>query len=987
MELCRENRCRRKHHQLLHVEKGLEEERPGEQPPAESSVAAPVSGSVQAGERWSPGRLVTQWIRTPKGGPCLAFWDTGSQVTLVTNRAVQAMGLQAIPSPFVRLDGIGGSRGTTVRARYKVPLIDIGGRVVKMDAFGVENITSPLEGGDLAAMKAAFPEVPAGGLVAAAGEVSLLVGQDNYRLFPTERRRVGDAALYGSRFGTGFIAAGGPPRTKGDGGNEGTETCTAKQEEHELEEAADCPKPPGDLSGSPECDKMQTATTAATAAQAIGGQSEAVACETPLPWEEEYDDDMTIEEDGQLDWEVGQHLWGSDWEDDEDFLDSQRSYSGRERGDEADNGWRAAACGAARVMATRPVAAPEETTADEERRAALMAAYLTLIADGDARRRTRLTNMKQRLPSLATQLRKLWQDVGCVRRSAPTKVLLRASALVDKQLGKAETLLQLTEENLKPEEKYLMEAEVYLRSARELLEAIETRIAPAEAPPRSPTEAVVGFLRAGEPIERHHRQDDQQKARVSPAASGGGDPRGDGRAVCQDQVSTRRPPRGMVWSLQKRAWCPPGEFRGRRRRRRRRRERDAGDAASRRANEMVPRDGLAALRTGGEKRVTAERHERPPPETPERWSGGETVGIDAGGWPERVETRRPSSGGRTTASTCGECGRDRDMDKRKQRWRHGGGEAQQEDAARRPEIETSEPVGWKGQWLGETEAARGEPLHAAPKSGEQAGQPQPRGKSCGAPGEQRPEGGEHAGSPRDEGSDRSGAWHQGIGLSVAVILLILILMSILRTALDIASRAIAVMRARSRGWWLTGTPWGPLLQGVVALVQWTLARRRASSRAAGRVMEDKEDREGTTPAGTRLLIRSSPDRGSVLLHRDQHFIERESYRSGREMALEIQDMSWYMACTISPLRCVMANRASGPSFQLSLIPSRCREERVSSTSPSGSLDLEEGGLSARSCLRDSQAICSSQECLETIICNEDIDNKDRNHLQRTGGVS
>jgi len=122
-----------------------------------------------------------------------------------------------------------------------------------------------------------------------------------------------------------------------------------------------------------------------------------------------------------------------------------------------------------------------------------------------------------------------------------------------------------------------------------------------------------------------------------------------------------------------------------------------------------------------------------------------------------------------------------------------------------------------------------------------------------------------------------------------VILLILILMSILRTALDIASRAIAVMRARSRGWWLTGTPWGPLLQGVVALVQWTLARRRASSRAAGRVMEDKEDREGTTPAGTRLLIRSSPDRGSVLLHRDQHFIERESYRSGREMALEIQD--------------------------------------------------------------------------------------------------
>jgi hypothetical protein len=129
------------------------------------------------------------------------------------------MGLQAIPSPFVKLHCVGGGRGTTARARYKVSLIDIGKRTVTINAFGVENIMPPLEEGDLASMKAAFPEVPAGGLVTAAGEVSLLMGQDNHSLFPTERRRVGDAALYVGRFGTGFIAAGRPPRTKGDGGN------------------------------------------------------------------------------------------------------------------------------------------------------------------------------------------------------------------------------------------------------------------------------------------------------------------------------------------------------------------------------------------------------------------------------------------------------------------------------------------------------------------------------------------------------------------------------------------------------------------------------------------------------------------------------------------------------------------------------------------------------------------------------------------------
>jgi hypothetical protein len=308
------------------------------------------------------------------------------------------MGLQAIPSPFVRLDGIGGGRDTTARARYKVPLIDIGGRVVTIDAFGVENIMTLLEEGDLASMKAAFPEVPAGGLATAAGEVSLLVGQDNHRLFPTERRRVGDAALYASRFGTGFIAAGGPPRTEDGGGNKGTETCTAEQEEHEPKEATDCPEPPGEPSESPECDKVQTATTAATAAQAIGGQSEAEACETPLPWEEEYDDDMTIEEDGQLDWEVGQHLWGSDWEDDEDFLDSQRYCSSREHGGGTDSGWRAATCGATRVMTTMSATQVHEKAArrveaagprHEEERAAWEAAYLDMWAEACRRQRRR----------------------------------------------------------------------------------------------------------------------------------------------------------------------------------------------------------------------------------------------------------------------------------------------------------------------------------------------------------------------------------------------------------------------------------------------------------------------------------------------------------------------------------------------------------------------------------------------------------------------
>jgi hypothetical protein len=52
-------------------------------------------------------------------------------------------------------------------------------------AYGIKNIMSPLGSGDITLMRETFPEVPTGGLVVAAGEVSLLMGQDNLSLFPT----------------------------------------------------------------------------------------------------------------------------------------------------------------------------------------------------------------------------------------------------------------------------------------------------------------------------------------------------------------------------------------------------------------------------------------------------------------------------------------------------------------------------------------------------------------------------------------------------------------------------------------------------------------------------------------------------------------------------------------------------------------------------------------------------------------------------------
>jgi hypothetical protein len=231
-DVCQRTSCKARHHHLLHLEKRRTRTGPGEGPPSRPPGILPSPTPTE-----EPGhavQLVAQWISTKGGAPSLVFWDTGSKVTLVTHKAAKAMKLTVIPSSPLRLEGIGDGHRSKATTRYKVPLIDTGGRVITVTAYGIESITSPLGGGDITLMREAFPEVPAGGLVSAAGEVSLLMGQDNLSLFPTERWRVGNAALYMSRFGTGWIASGKPPRAKGGGDSRHVGVCVVRTADQEV---------------------------------------------------------------------------------------------------------------------------------------------------------------------------------------------------------------------------------------------------------------------------------------------------------------------------------------------------------------------------------------------------------------------------------------------------------------------------------------------------------------------------------------------------------------------------------------------------------------------------------------------------------------------------------------------------------------------------------------------------------------------------------
>jgi hypothetical protein len=204
----------------------------GKNPPARSP--SPLGDPTPTEDLGCEVQLVAQWVSTKGGASALVFWDTGSQVTLVTQKMARALGLAAIPSSPLRLEGIGEGHRPRAATRFKIPLVDTGGRAIAVTAYGVDVIMSPLVGVDVTLMRETFPEVPAGGLVSASGEVSLLMGQDNLSLFPVERRRVGNAALNMSRFGTGWIASGRPPQAKNSGSTRLVGVCVIRTPEHEV---------------------------------------------------------------------------------------------------------------------------------------------------------------------------------------------------------------------------------------------------------------------------------------------------------------------------------------------------------------------------------------------------------------------------------------------------------------------------------------------------------------------------------------------------------------------------------------------------------------------------------------------------------------------------------------------------------------------------------------------------------------------------------
>jgi hypothetical protein len=98
----------------------------------------------------------------------------------------------------------------------------------------------------------------------------------------------------------------------------------------------------------------------------------------------------------------------------------------------------------------------------------------------------------------------------------------------------------------------------------------------------------------------------------------------------------------------------------------------------------------------------------------------------------------------------------------------------------------------------------------------------------------------------------------------------------------------------------------------------------------------------------------------VLIHLDQHFIERGPRRSERERTLEILGWGRIVRGLISPTCLESTNNSPGPCYQPSLLHTECRARagRPGVEQAATFLSLDPENQRGKECLRGSQTICS-----------------------------
>ena len=154
--------------------------------------------------------LPSQTVMANNGQKFNVLYDTGSQITLISEKCAKLLGAKRVGTSNVEVTGVGLGK-TCPKNIFRITLASREGAPHKILAHGVEELGPKFPETDLSSFKDAFPDA---GLCASGhvDSIDMLIRLDNAGMMPKEIKRIGAMILFECQFQNGqrFLAAGAP---------------------------------------------------------------------------------------------------------------------------------------------------------------------------------------------------------------------------------------------------------------------------------------------------------------------------------------------------------------------------------------------------------------------------------------------------------------------------------------------------------------------------------------------------------------------------------------------------------------------------------------------------------------------------------------------------------------------------------------------------------------------------------------------------------
>ena len=132
--------------------------------------------------------------------PINTLWDSGSNITLITNRMASRLGLKG-KDVELSMTKVGNITENYSSKEYMLPIMDREGKVWNIQAVGIDEISSNIEEVDVSKLSSLFDGISCEGMVRPSGKIDLLVGTDHCELLPRVVRVNGNLQLLENAFG------------------------------------------------------------------------------------------------------------------------------------------------------------------------------------------------------------------------------------------------------------------------------------------------------------------------------------------------------------------------------------------------------------------------------------------------------------------------------------------------------------------------------------------------------------------------------------------------------------------------------------------------------------------------------------------------------------------------------------------------------------------------------------------------------------------